>query len=82
MAFSLEKGEAETIALTLDVKVGIALLDDFRARKMARRIGVKATGTLGVLKAPIDRKSIQEKPEDLCRKLIGEESCIKILSDP
>jgi len=88
LSFSLGKGEAETIALTLDIKVGNALLDDLRARKMARRMGVKVTGTLGVLKALINRESIQEKPEDLCKKLIGEdfwiekELCIKILRDP
>jgi len=87
LSFSLGKGEAEAIALTLDIKADVALLDDSRARKMARRLGVKVMGTLGALKAMIDMGLIQEKPENLCEKLIEQgfwiekESCIKILTN-
>ena len=87
LSFSLGRGEAETIALALELKADIALLDDLRARRTAERSGVKVMGTLGMLKALIDMEAIREKPEQLCEKLIEqgfwieEDQCMKILSD-
>lgn len=83
---SLGKGEAETIVLALDVEADVALLDDLRARKMARRLKLKVMGTLAVLKSLIDRGLIREKPADLCVKLVEQgfwiekELCTKILT--
>jgi len=87
LSFSIGRGEAETIALALELKADIALLDDLRARRTAERSGVKVMGTLGMLKALIDMEAIREKPEQLCEKLIEqgfwieEDQCMKILSD-
>ena len=42
------KGEKEAIALALDLSA-LVVLDDKRARSYARRVGLRLTGTLGVL---------------------------------
>lgn len=42
------KGEKEAIALALDLSA-LIVLDDKRARNYARRLGLRLTGTLGVL---------------------------------
>ncbi|MDI7237824.1 DUF3368 domain-containing protein [Leptospira santarosai] len=45
----LDKGEATTIALGLETENPLLILDDFRARIMATRLGISLTGTIGVL---------------------------------
>jgi len=45
---SLGKGEKETIALAYELGAE-AIIDDSRARKIARKYGVRTRGTLGVL---------------------------------
>lgn len=86
LSSSLGRGEAEAIAVASDVDADLVLLDDLRARRMARRLGLKVMGTLGALKALIDMGLIEGSPEDLCGTLIEQgfwierELCIKILS--
>lgn len=46
---SLGAGEAEVIALALERPEAVAVLDDRRARQVAREMGVRFTGTAGVL---------------------------------
>ena len=45
----LDVGEAEAIALALELKVGFLLVDERRARKAAHRLGLEVVGVLGVL---------------------------------
>jgi len=45
----LHRGEAESIALALEVKPDILLLDETEARQVAGSYGLPVTGTLGVL---------------------------------
>ena len=45
----IHRGEAETIALAVEVYDSIVILDDKRARSIARRLGLKVIGTVGVL---------------------------------
>jgi len=45
----LHRGEAESIALALEVKPDIFLLDETEARQVAGSYGLPVTGTLGVL---------------------------------
>jgi predicted nucleic acid-binding protein len=84
---SLGKGASETIVLALELGTDVALLDDLRARKTARRLKVKVMGTLAVLKVLIELKLVDEKPEDLCEKLMDQgfwvdaESCLKVLKE-
>lgn len=45
----LDKGEAETIALALQMGAERVLLDEREGRKAAKSLGLKVTGVLGVL---------------------------------
>ena len=45
----LDRGEAEAIALAQELGAGLLIIDERIARKHARRLGLKITGTLGVL---------------------------------
>ncbi|MCK4296706.1 MAG: DUF3368 domain-containing protein, partial [Candidatus Marinimicrobia bacterium] len=45
----LDKGEAETIALSEEIGADLVLIDEHWARKIAEYKGLKYTGTLGVL---------------------------------
>lgn len=49
LSLNLDKGEAETIALAEEIKANLVLIDDFWGRKMAKRRGLKISGTLGIL---------------------------------
>jgi hypothetical protein len=46
---SLGRGEAEVIAATAENSNTLAVLDDQRARAIARAMGIRLTGTLGIL---------------------------------
>ncbi len=61
---SLDEGESEAIALSLEVGADLVLLDDCGAREKARLFGLKITGTIGVL--------LKAKKENKI-KLLGEE---------
>ncbi|MBC8486326.1 MAG: DUF3368 domain-containing protein [Bacteroidetes bacterium] len=45
----VDKGEASVIALALEKEDTLMLLDDLKARKLAKRIHLKFTGTLGII---------------------------------
>ena len=45
----LDGGEAEAIALALQVKAGRVLLDEREGRRVAKSLGLKVTGVLGIL---------------------------------
>jgi predicted nucleic acid-binding protein len=45
----LDKGEAATIALALEVKADLVLLDEKRGRQIANRLGLKVVGIIGIL---------------------------------
>jgi predicted nucleic acid-binding protein len=47
----LDEGEAEVIALALELGADRVLLDDLDGRRLARRVGLTPVGTLGVLLA-------------------------------
>lgn len=54
---SLDEGESEVIALSMETGADLILLDDSEAREIARLYGFKITGTLGiVLKVKKDGK--------------------------
>ena len=46
----LGDGEAEAIALALEVGAGQLVIDERRGRRVAQRLGLKVAGTLGVLR--------------------------------
>ncbi|MBI5303457.1 MAG: DUF3368 domain-containing protein [Chloroflexi bacterium] len=45
----LDRGEAEAIVLAQELGADLVIIDERIARKHARRLGLKLTGTLGVL---------------------------------
>ena len=45
----LDKGEAEAIVLALQTRAERVLLDEREGRKVAKSLGLKATGVLGIL---------------------------------
>ncbi len=49
LQFMLDGGEAEAIVLALEVNADLVLLDDREARLQAKRLGLRVTGTLGIL---------------------------------
>lgn len=81
----LGTGEAETIALASEANADLALLDDLKARKTARRLGIKVMGTLGTLRLLMDAGHIHESPKELCSALASQgfwvdaELCLKVL---
>jgi predicted nucleic acid-binding protein len=46
---TVDKGEASLMVLALEMENCVVSIDDLRARKVALRLGLKITGTLGVL---------------------------------
>jgi predicted nucleic acid-binding protein len=49
LEMQIDKGEASAIALALETSENIVILDDWKARKVAERLGLSVTGTLGVI---------------------------------
>ena len=45
----VDKGEASAIALALENNNSTLILDDWKARKVAERLDLSVTGTLGVI---------------------------------
>jgi len=45
----LDRGEAETIALALEQRADLVLLDEREGRRAATRLGLKVTGVVGIL---------------------------------
>ena len=49
LSVNLGLGESETIALALELKAELVILDELAGRNMAESLNLKFTGTLGVL---------------------------------
>jgi len=45
----LHRGEAEAIALAVDLSVDLVVIDEQEGRELASRVGLQVTGVLGVL---------------------------------
>ncbi|MFH1907713.1 MAG: DUF3368 domain-containing protein [Chloroflexota bacterium] len=65
----LDRGEAEAIALAMQVKAERVLLDEREARRVAKSLGLKVTGVLGILlrarregRLPSLQKAMDELP--------------------
>ena len=64
LAATLDPGEAEAIALALEVSADLILMDERDGRTAAERAGLQVTGVIGVLlRAKIDGKIQLIKPE-------------------
>lgn len=49
LMFDLDKGEAETIALAVEKKAHLLLIDERKGRAKATALGLNVTGTIGIL---------------------------------
>jgi predicted nucleic acid-binding protein len=61
-------GEASTIALSIEIENGVMILDDLKARKLARKLDLNFTGTIGVL-LKAREKNIISSLSEVCTKL-------------
>lgn len=65
----IDEGEASAIALAMETENVLLLLDDLKARKIAAKLKLPFTGTLGIIKKAKDKGVIhQVKP--LIEKLL------------
>lgn len=46
---SLDKGESSAIAFAIEQTDCLLIIDDYKGRRYAERLGIKITGTLGVI---------------------------------
>ena len=49
LELQIDKGESSAIALALETPDSVVISDDYKARKIAERLGVTFTGTIGVI---------------------------------
>lgn len=49
LELQIDKGEASAIALALEIPGCTLILDDYKARKIAEKLGIDITGTIGVI---------------------------------
>ncbi len=49
LSTQLDKGEAEAIALCMELNADLLIIDEFKGRKIAEKHGLKLTGLLGIL---------------------------------
>jgi len=55
----LDRGEAETIAIALELGADLALLDEREGRRAARRLGLRVVGVVGILLEAKSRAAIE-----------------------
>ncbi len=49
LELQIDKGESSAIALALETPNSTLILDDYKARKLAEKLGLNYTGTIGVM---------------------------------
>lgn len=49
LEMQVDKGEASTLALAIKTSDSTIIVDDYRARKVAEKLGINYTGTIGVI---------------------------------
>ena len=69
LATLVDLGEASSIALAVEKENVLILLDDLKARKLAKKLNLKFTGTLGIIHKA-KQKGVVKKVKPLIDKLI------------
>jgi len=49
LELQVDKGEASAIALAIELENCTLIVDDYKARKVASNLGIKITGTMGII---------------------------------
>ncbi len=68
LMLELDEGESEAVVLAIEMKANLVLMDDYDGREVARALGLRVTGTIGVLlRAKFEGKieSIKDELEKL-----------------
>ncbi|MCD6488284.1 MAG: DUF3368 domain-containing protein [Desulfurococcales archaeon] len=65
----VHRGEAEAITLAIETNADILILDDKKARSIARRLGLKIIGTMGILVLAKKQKLIDDIETEINRLL-------------
>jgi len=68
----VDLGEASTIALAVETDDIVIILDDLKARKLAQKLNLKITGTIGVLVKARKRNIITSTQEVLNSMMLYE----------
>ena len=68
MELQVDKGEASAIALAIEYSDVLLLLDDLKARKLATKLNLKYTGTLGII-TKAKNKGLIEKVKPVLDKI-------------
>lgn len=68
LAAEVDAGEAAAIALSQQVNADLLLIDDMAGRRLAQRLGLKITGTVGVILAAAEQGYISD-PFDVLQDL-------------
>lgn len=67
----VDLGEASTIALAVETDDIVIILDDLKARKLAQKLNLKITGTIGVL-VKARKRNIIASTQEVLNKLRNE----------
>jgi predicted nucleic acid-binding protein len=67
----VDLGEASTITLAVETDDIVIILDDFKARKLAQKLNLKITGTIGVL-IKARKRNIITSTQEVLNKLRNE----------
>lgn len=65
----IDRGEASSIAVAMEIEESLLLLDDLKARKLAKKLNLKFTGALGVI-SKAKQKGVITEVKPLLDKLI------------
>ena len=71
LELTLDEGEAEVIVLAQEVGADLVIIDEDKARKVAKRSGLYVTGTIGLLLDAKKRGKILHIKPFLCRLIEG-----------
>lgn len=63
----LDKGEASSIALALEINNSVLIIDEIKGRKIAQSLNIEIIGTIGVLLLANKRELITDIPDIILR---------------
>ena len=68
LSLAVDRGEASAIALSIEKADALLILDDLQARKLAEKLGLRYTGTLGVV-ARARREGVIDSVKPIIEKI-------------